>query len=66
MATENVWSDFTHSGICVVYKNRTGILTSKRLFLLYHRYVQYKRLGEMTIFDWYTFFILQSSIFIAT
>ncbi len=36
MVTENILSDCTHSGIYVVYKNRTGILTGKRLFLLYH------------------------------
>ncbi len=29
--TENVWSDFTYSSICVVYK-KTGMLTVKRLF----------------------------------
>ncbi len=39
--------------ICDLYKNRTGIWTGKRLFLLYHCYVQYQRLQEMTIFDWY-------------
>ncbi len=52
--TENVWSDFTHSGIWEVYKTRTGIWTGKRLFLLYNRYVQYQRLQEMTIFDMYS------------
>ncbi len=66
MVTDNVWSDFTHSGICAVYKNRTVILTGKWLFLLYHCYVQYQRLQKMTIFDWYTSFIWQSGICIAT
>ncbi len=66
MVTENVWSDFTHTGICAVYKNRTGILTGKRLFSSYHRYVQYQRLQVMAIFDWYTSFIRLSVICIAT
>ncbi len=64
--TENVWSDFNHSGICAVYKNRTGIWTGKRLVLIYHCYVQYQRLREMTIFDWYMSFIWQRGICIAT
>ncbi len=34
MVTENVWSDFIHSGICAVYKNRAGILSGKRLFFI--------------------------------
>ncbi len=63
---KNVWWDFTHSDIYVVYKNRTGILTGKQLFLLYHRYVQYQKLQKMTIFDWYTSFIWQNGICIAT
>ncbi len=65
MVTENVWSDFTHSGICAVYKYRTGKWTGKRLFLLYRRYVHYQRLQEMTIFDCYTLFIWLSGICIA-
>ncbi len=55
--TEHVWSDFNDLGICAVYKNRTGTWTGKRLFLLYQRYVQYQRLQETTIFDWYISFI---------
>ncbi len=52
--TEHVWSDFTYFGIYVVYKNRTGKWTGKRLFSLYQRYFQYQRLQEMTVFDRYS------------
>ncbi len=30
--TENVRSDFTHSTICALHKNKTGIWTVKRFF----------------------------------
>ncbi len=74
--TGNVWSDFTYFGICTVYK-KSGIWTDKRLFSLYHQYIQYQRLWEMNRNDyfwlvcgqyvmlWYTYnnlFLLQNTI----
>ncbi len=54
--TENVKSNLSYSDICKVY-------TIKKLFLLYHQYVQYQRLWEITIFDCYTLFIFYQFVY---